>query len=55
VPVQRTHTVVEGDTLSGIALQYYGSANKWQAIYQANRDTLPNESTLSIGTVLLIP
>lgn len=47
--------VVDGDTLSKISLQYYGTANRWLAIYQANRDRLPNESTLSIGTVLRIP
>jgi nucleoid-associated protein YgaU len=47
--------VVDGDTLTAIAVQYYGSASKWRTIYEANRDTLPNESTLTIGTVLVIP
>jgi nucleoid-associated protein YgaU len=47
--------VVDGDTLTKISLEYYGTTRKWITIYQANRDQLPNESTLSIGTVLRIP
>ncbi len=35
-PVTVTHTVVPGDTLWSIAVQYYGDGTKWQAIYQAN-------------------
>ncbi len=54
-PVVRTHVVSDGDTLTKISLRYYGTANKWSTIYQANRDKLPNESVLSIGTVLRIP
>ena len=55
VPAVREHTVVDGDTLTKISLRYYGTSGKWLAIYQANRDKLPNESTLTIGTVLRIP
>ena len=54
-PAQRTHTVVEGDTLTKISLKYYGTAGRWQTIYQANRDVLPNEGILAIGTELRIP
>jgi nucleoid-associated protein YgaU len=54
VPV-RTHVIVDGDTLTKISLEYYGTAGRWQAIYEANRDTLPNESTLTIGNTLRIP
>jgi nucleoid-associated protein YgaU len=35
-----TYTVVSGDTLSGIAEQYYGDASMWTEIYEANRDTI---------------
>jgi chromosome segregation ATPase len=54
-PEQRTHTVVEGDTLTKISLEYYGTARRWQSIFQANRDVVSNEEILSIGTVLRIP
>jgi nucleoid-associated protein YgaU len=54
VPV-RTHVIVDGDTLTKISLEYYGTAGRWQAIYEANRDTLPNESTLTIGNTIRIP
>lgn len=51
----RRHTVVYGDTLSGIALRYYGSAIRWAEIYDANREKLPNERALRIGMELVIP
>ena len=35
-PATVTHTVVPGDTLWSIAVQYYGDGERWQAIYQAN-------------------
>lgn len=35
-PATVTHTVVPGDTLWSIAVQYYGDGEQWQAIFQAN-------------------
>ena len=52
------HKVVEGDTLSGIALKYYGSAvrEKWQVIEQANKALLDeHKGVLLPGMVLKIP
>lgn len=52
------HKVVSGDTLSGIALKYYGSAARdhWMAIYEANKETIGNNPNLiRVGQRLNIP
>ena len=52
------HTVAPDETLSHIALKYYGSAvkDKWMVIYEANRDLIgENPNTLRPGLVLKIP
>ncbi|MFY9174265.1 MAG: LysM peptidoglycan-binding domain-containing protein [Peptococcia bacterium] len=51
----RIYTVVEGDTLSGIAKNFYGAGKEWERIYQANIETLPDPHKLSIGQELIIP
>ncbi len=51
----RIHTVAEGDSLSRISMRYYGTANRWQEIYNANRDVLQASSTLRVGMQLRIP
>jgi len=51
----RIHTVAEGDSLSRISMRYYGTPNRWQEIYQANRDVLQGSSTLRVGQQLRIP
>lgn len=35
-----TYTIVNGDTLSSIALRLYGNANLWPEIYRANRHAI---------------
>jgi len=52
---ERFHIVGKNETLSEIARQYYGSAGKWQKIYNANRSTINNPNTLRPGTKLIIP
>lgn len=42
-PPQNLYTVVSGDTLWGIARNFYGDGLRWQEIYNANADTI--EST----------
>ena len=49
------HTVRDGETLSGISYQYYGSENKWQKIRDANREIIKDVSKLKPGTKLIIP
>lgn len=51
----RRHTVRAGDTLSKLAQEYYGNRSRWRDIYQANRNTMRNESDLKIGAELVIP
>ncbi|MEQ1545241.1 YidB family protein [Methyloglobulus sp.] len=54
-PQAQTYTVVSGDTLSKIAKHYYGDANEWPKIFDANRDKLSNPDKINVGQVLRIP
>jgi nucleoid-associated protein YgaU len=54
-PVERTYTVVSGDSLSKIAKKYYGDAKKWRRIFDANRDIIKNPDLIHPGQVLKIP
>lgn len=49
------HTVVSGDTLSKIAKQYYGDANSYMKIFDANKDKLKDPDKIQPGQVLVIP
>ncbi len=49
------HTIREGETLSGISREYYGSENKWQKILNANRNVIRDANKLRPGTKLIIP
>ncbi len=56
--VKTEHTVVSGDTLSGLAAKYYGSGSRenWMAIYEANKEVIgDNPSMIRVGQVLQIP
>jgi nucleoid-associated protein YgaU len=46
---------VDGDSLSRISLRYYGTPNRWQEIYDANRDSLAGANALRPGQPLRIP
>lgn len=50
-----THVVAEGDTLSSISMQYYGTPNRWIDVYNANRKMIPNKNSLNDGIKLIIP
>lgn len=50
-----THVVVHGDSLSRLSLRYYGRADRWRVIHDANIAAVPNPDRLRIGTVLVIP
>ena len=51
----QTYTVVGGDTLSKIARKFYGNANAWNTIFQANKDQIKNPDMIHPGQVLKIP
>ena len=51
----RTHTVVKGDTLSAISLKYYGDANQYTKIFEANKSLLKDPDKIYPGQVLNIP
>jgi len=52
---EQTYTVQKGDTLSHIAKQFYGKANAWHPIFDANRDQLDDPDKIQPGQVLKIP
>ena len=54
-PAPRTYTVAAGDSLSKIAKKFYGDANQWKRIFEANRDTVKNPDLIHPGQVLKIP
>lgn len=49
------HTVAKGETLSAIAKQHLGNANKYHAIFEANRPMLSDPDEIYPGQVLRIP
>ena len=51
----RTHQIVDGDTLRGLAGRYLQDADRYLEIYEANRDLLPSPEVLPIGVELKIP
>ena len=51
----RSYTVKTGDTLNRIAKRELGSYDRWQEIYQANKDKIKNPDDLRVGMVLTIP
>lgn len=51
----RTYTVKAGDTLSKISKQFYGDANKYMKIFDANRDKLKDPDKIQVGQELVIP
>lgn len=52
----RTYTVQPGDNLSAISQRFYGNANRYTDIYNANQGVIgPNPSLIHPGQVLTIP
>jgi nucleoid-associated protein YgaU len=51
----RTYTVQAGDNLSKISKQFYGDANKYMKIFEANKDKLTDPDKVRAGIELIIP
>lgn len=51
----RTHIVEEGETLSMIALKYYGRKGAWRRIQDANKTAVSPDGKVKTGQVLSIP
>ncbi len=51
----RLYTVQAGDTLSKISKQFYGNANEYMKIFEANRDQLEDTNQIQVGQRLTIP
>ena len=49
------YIVEAGDTLSHIALKYYGNRRQWEKIYQANKATMKNPDYIYVGQKIIIP
>ena len=49
------YTIVSGDSLSKIALKYYGAASKWPTLFEANREVIQNPDLIYPGQVIRVP
>ena len=49
------YVVKSGDTLSKIAKEFYGDANRWREIHEANKEQIENPNLIRPGWELLIP
>ena len=54
-PAAQFYTVVKGDTLSKISKQFYGDANEYQKIFEANKPMLTHPDKIYPGQNLRIP
>lgn len=52
---EQTYIVEAGDTLSKISKQFYGEANLYMNIFEANRDKLTDPNRIQPGMELSIP
>lgn len=51
----RYYTIESGDTLSKIAKQHYGDANKWNDLFEANREVIKDPDKIYPGQRIRLP
>jgi len=49
------YVIQKGDTLSHIAKRYYGNANKWPKLFDANREVIQDPDKIFPGQKIRIP
>jgi len=49
------YIIKQGDTLSKLAERFYNSMNKWEKIYEANRESVKNPHYIYVGQRIVIP
>ena len=52
---ERMYIVQSGDSLSKISKKFYGDANSWKRIFEANKDVVKNPDMIQPGWRLRIP
>ncbi len=55
ITTTRFHIVQKDETLSAISQQYYGTANQWRKILEANEQNIKDANRIRPGTKLIIP
>lgn len=53
--VTQEYTIKSGDSLSKIAKQFYGDAQKWNKIYEANKDIIKDPNVIHPNQKIKIP
>ena len=54
-PTFDEYTIKSGDSLSKIAKTLYGDAQKWNIIFESNKDTIENPDLIHPGQKIKIP
>ncbi len=55
VTSERSYKIKPGDSLYKISRVVYGDGSRWREILNANRNVIPNESSLPVGATIRIP
>lgn len=54
-PKEEYYVIERGDTLSHIAKRYYGNANKWPRLFEANREVIQDPDKIFPGQKIRVP
>ncbi|MBX3389055.1 MAG: LysM peptidoglycan-binding domain-containing protein [Phycisphaeraceae bacterium] len=52
---EKTHKIVEGDSLYAIARKYYGDASLWKKLAAANAGKVGDNGSVRVGNTIVIP